>query len=397
MCLNSAEGVHPVSGHLRRNDCFSTRDLPKLSVYQIQQWPEISKLWAELDEVSPYSSFYLSTEWTTAWLEVFGQLLRPEILVFEHESNPVAICLLVRSTERRGPFRIKRIYLNTVGGEIADRTLMEFNNLLCRVGWEEKTSAALAAYLQSLEWDEFAVEGIPPGPILNCFLNSSFSALPPIISTLPSYYVDLGQLRQSKTSYESSLSSNTREQLRRSLKRYAKLGEISVEAAAEQPRAEELFEEMCGLHQSRWQKKGEEGAFGPGRRLDFHRTLIRKAFAKGSIQLMRVTAGQQTIGILYNFVKNGKVYFFQSGFNYSGEDKHLKPGLVTHTFAIRYCLNAGFTDYDFLAGDAQYKRSLAKDCRQLDWVVFARPRVKLSVIERLRSVKRRLRSLMRNA
>jgi hypothetical protein len=374
----------------------SPPDLPKLSIYQSNQWPEVVKLWAELDEVSPYSSFYLSTEWTTAWLQVFGQLLRPEILVFQHENTAVGICLLVRSTERRGPFDIERIYLNTVGGDTTDRTLMEFNNLLCRAGCEENTSKALAAHLQSREWDEFAVDGISPGPILDCFQISGFSQLPPIVSVLPSYYVNLEQLRQSKASYDSSLSSNTREQLRRSLKRYAKRGEVRVEVAAELSRAEELFEEMRGMHQLRWQKKGDAGAFGPGRRLEFHRTLVRQAFAKGSIQLLRVAAGDETIGILYNFVKNRKVYFFQSGFRY-GSDKHLKPGLVTHALAINHYLNAGFNDYDFLAGDAQYKRSLAKDCRQMAWVVFPRPRVKLVVIERLRAIKRRLRSITRKA
>jgi hypothetical protein len=387
--------VSIVTPKLAGHDSSPPPKFPKLSVYQTQQWPEVSKLWAELDEVSPYSSFYLSTEWTTVWLEVFGEMLQPEILVFENEERATGICLLVRSTERRGPFRVKRIYLNTVGGDIEDRTLMEFNNLLCRAGWEEKNVGALAAYLQSLEWDEFVVEGISPGPLLDCFRVSGFSQLPPVTSTMPSYYVNLEQLRQSGASYESSLSSNTREQLRRSVRRYATIGEVRVEVATELFRADQLFDEMCGMHQSRWQEKGETGAFGPGRRLEFHRTLIRQAFEKGSIQLLRVAAGEQTIGILYNFAKNGKVYFFQSGFNYS-DDKHLKPGLVTHVFAVRYCLNAGFTEYDFLAGDAQYKRSLARECRQLNWVVFARPRTKLFVIERLRAMKRRLRSVIRN-
>jgi CelD/BcsL family acetyltransferase involved in cellulose biosynthesis len=385
-----------VTAKLAAQNLSRPPNFPKLSVYQTHQWPEVIKLWAELDEVSPYSSFYLSTEWTTAWLEVFGELLQPEILVFEHENTATGICLLVRSTERRGPFRVKRIYLNTVGGDVADRTLMEFNNLLCQASWEEKNANALAAHLQSLEWDEFAVEGISPGPILDCLRGNGFSQLPCVISTMPSYYVNLRQLHESKASYESSLSSNTREQLRRSLRRYATIGEVRVEAAAELSRAEELFDEMCRMHQSRWQKKGETGAFGPGRRLEFHRTLIRQAFAKGGIQLLRVTAGEETIGILYNFVKAGKVYFFQSGFNYIG-DKHLKPGLVTHVLAVGYCLNAGYTEYDFLAGDAQYKRSLAKDCRQLAWVVFARPRTKLALIEGLRVIKRRLRSLIRMA
>lgn len=367
----------------------------KLSTFRAHEWPEVARVWAELEDASPYSSFYLSTEWTDAWLRIFGESLQPEILIFEQEHIAVGICLLVRSIEWRGPFRVKRIYLNTVGGDIADRTLMEFNNLLCRAGWEEKVAAALGSYLQGLKWDEFAIDGISPGPILDCLKTDGFPHFRPVISSRPRYYVDLERLRQSKASYESSLSSNTREQLRRSLTRYAKIGAVQVEVAPDLSSAERLFEEMCQMHQSRWKKRGETGSFAPGRRLEFHRTLIRQAFAKGSIQLLRVSAGKETIGILYNFVKRGKVYFFQSGFNYTG-DKHLKPGLVTHAYAVRHCLEAGFGDYDFLAGDARYKRSLAKDCGQLAWVVFARPSIKLVVIEKLRAVKRHLRSVIKN-
>ncbi|MGB0109168.1 MAG: GNAT family N-acetyltransferase, partial [Terriglobales bacterium] len=102
------------------------------------------------------------------------------------------------------------------------------------------------------------------------------------------------------------------------------------------------------------------------------------------------SAGEETIGILYNFVHKGKVSFYQSGLNYT-KDKHLKPGLVTHACAIQECLALGFDDYDFLAGDARYKRSLAKDSRHLAWVVFARSSLKLALIEFLRAVKRKVR------
>jgi CelD/BcsL family acetyltransferase involved in cellulose biosynthesis len=142
------------------------------------------------------------------------------------------------------------------------------------------------------------------------------------------------------------------------------------------------------MHQSRWTNRGEEGAFAPGRRLEFHRALIRHAYAKGSIHLLRVSAGGQTIGILYNFVQDGTIYFFQSGFNYCG-DRRLKPGLATHACAIQYCLDNGFSKYDFLVGDARYKRSLAKHSAPLAWVVFPRPTSKTIVIDSLRFLKRR--------
>ncbi|HZR67078.1 MAG TPA: GNAT family N-acetyltransferase [Terriglobales bacterium] len=360
----------------------------QLSIYSARDWPQISHFWGELEKSSPYSSFYLSTDWTAAWLEIFGELLQPQLLVFKNEEFAVAVCLLVESIERRGPFRVKQIYMNTSGEDVDDRTLMEFNGLLCREGWEDAVSQVLSEHLQTLRWDEFAVDGILPGKVLN----SLKMALPQSATSLdrPSFYVNLEQLRSISQPFESTLSSNTREQLRRSMRLYSALGEIRVQVASSLSESEEFFEELRQMHQARWERLGETGAFPPGRRLEFHRALIRRAFASGSIQMLRVSAGTETIGVLYNFVRDGKVYFFQSGFQYK-PDKRLKPGLVTHVCAIQYCLQAGFSEYDLLAGDARYKRSLAKDCRQMAWVVFARPSLKLGLIERLRAVKRLLK------
>ena len=361
-----------------------------LSVYSLKDWPRVEPLWVKLADSSPYSSFYLSAEWMGSWLEIFGELLQPQILVFEQQGVGVGACLLVKSNQRRGPFRVRRIYLNSGGEDPADRGTAEFNGLLCSPGYEQAIAKAMSAHLSALEWDEFAVDGMCPGPFLSKLQRDCFPDLLLTSIVRPSFYVDLDHLRQSGIPYESSLSPNTRQQLRRSMKFYCNLGSVRTEVARDLARVEEFFEEMIQLHNLTWKGRGEPGAFASGRRLAFHRTLIRRAFARGGIQMLRVTAGNETIGVLYNFVQNGKIYFNQSGFNYS-RDKRLKPGLVTHFCAIQYCLEQGFGDYDFLAGDARYKRSLAKNCRQLAWVIFAKPSTKLALIEFLRTVKRRVK------
>ncbi|MGA7924668.1 MAG: GNAT family N-acetyltransferase [Candidatus Sulfotelmatobacter sp.] len=366
----------------------------KVLVYSVKDWFKVEPLWAKLADSSPYSSFYLSADWTAAWIETFGNLLQPDILVFEEEAVAVGACLLVKSTERRGPFHVRRVYLNTGGEDLGDRSAMEFNSVLCRAGCEQGIAETLGAYLRTLEWDEFTVEGICPGPVVSWLQTNAFPELPASITVRPSFYVDLDRLRQFNISLESSLSPNTRQQLLRSLRLYGKQGAIRTEVARDLPRAEEFFDEMTQLHRITWKARGEPGAFASARRLAFHRVLIRRAFARGAIQMLRVTVGDETVGILYNFIQKGKVYFFQSGFNYS-PNKHLKPGLVTHTCAIQHCLEQGFDDYDFLAGEARYKRSFANDCRPLAWVVFARPSIKLALIEFLRALKRRVNSRAR--
>jgi CelD/BcsL family acetyltransferase involved in cellulose biosynthesis len=105
--------------------------------------------------------------------------------------------------------------------------------------------------------------------------------------------------------------------------------------------------------------------------------------------LAELCAGNERIGALYCFVHRGKVYFYQSGFRYSSDGK-MKPGLLTHYFSIRYCLKRPeLNEYDFLAGDSQYKRSLATANRPLQWIVVRRFTVPSLLFGGLRWMKRK--------
>ncbi len=97
--------------------------------------------------------------------------------------------------------------------------------------------------------------------------------------------------------------------------------------------------------------------------------------------------------MLYNFVHQGTVYFYQSGFRYE-EDNRLKPGHVTHALVIQACLDRGLDSYDFLASQAsgsRYKQSLATDTRRLAWTVLRRPTVRTHLVSALRRLKRLVR------
>ena len=126
------------------------------------------------------------------------------------------------------------------------------------------------------------------------------------------------------------------------------------------------------MHQTYWTRRGHPGAFLRGFFEPFHRDLIFRRFGAGEIQLLRVLAGEKCIGCLYNIVKDGHVYAYQSGFDY-GADSRLKPGLVSHCLAINYNLAIGAQVYDFMAGDSRYKKNLGTDFVEMSWLVLQRP------------------------
>ena len=122
-----------------------------------------------------------------------------------------------------------------------------------------------------------------------------------------------------------------------------------------------MLNDLAELNQRRWSGQGSASAFASPRFLAFHHNLIRKCFSAGAIQLLRVSAGAQTVGVLYNFVYRGKVYFYQCGFHYTG-DRRLSPGRVTLAMAIQYSLDAGLEDLISWPGRRVTRRSYPRAC-----------------------------------
>jgi CelD/BcsL family acetyltransferase involved in cellulose biosynthesis len=355
----------------------------EVTVYPAHAWKQVEQGWTELARASPYASFFLGVEWTASWVEVFGPALDPEILLFHADGKVVGACLLVSRVEFRGPFPVRRIYLNTSGEDDADSPFIEYNNLLCLAGWEAPIAEAIYRHVRPRPWDEFVAKGFCEGPSLEA-LKNAFAGCSPLIGLCPSYYVDLARIREEGASYESVLGGNTRRNLRKAFRKY---GDPRVEEATTLPGALGMLDELAELHQRSWTARNQPGMFASELFFAFHRSLISRAFPHGGVQLVRVTAGGETVGILYNFVADGRVYFYQSGLRYDAERRR-SPGVVTIACAVTCCLEKGLNECDFLAGEREYKRWLSTGSHRLVWALFRRPSWKLRTIEILRRLKR---------
>jgi CelD/BcsL family acetyltransferase involved in cellulose biosynthesis len=356
--------------------------------YAATAWPEVAPVWAELERECPRASFFLSEVWVETWIETFGPGLDVSILVFEAAGRAVGACLLVAAKRRSALLPVRRISLNASGEADSETTYIEFNDLLCRQGYEVAIAEALAGHLSGRQWDEITLDGFCQGP--------AYGALKGVLRRLdleenwkPSYFVDLAAIRKKGTPYEIALSGSIRRKLRERSRYQAEAGPLRLDAAGDVPAACAMLESLAELNQRRWSGQGSASAFASPRFLAFHRSLIRKCFSAGAIQLLRVSAGAQTVGVLYNFVYRGKVYFYQCGFHYT-EDRRLSPGRVTLAMAIQYSLDAGLEDFDFMAGESSHKKELSTGARNLVWAEFRRRSLKITVLNRLRQLKRRM-------
>ena len=167
-----------------------------------------------------------------------------------------------------------------------------------------------------------------------------------------------------------SLSANARYQIRRSNRRLAERGggALAIAAAADVAEALAWLEALMALHGETWRRRGQPGAFADPFAVRFHRALVARFFARGELDLLRITAGSgMVVGYLYNFRRNGRIYAYQSGFCQAEEGSHEKPGLSCHALAVARALAAGDAAYDFLAGAHRYKLSLANATQPLLW------------------------------
>ena len=271
--------------------------------------------------------------------------------------------------------------MQTTGDPDLDGLAIEYNGILVHQQAPRETATACLAYLFQRKdlCDELYLDGVDPHwkDMAACLAGTVQVRKSEVCPYLDLRAVGGGPVLD-------HLSRNTRHQIKRSRKLY---GNIQIEAAADITDAERIWGELRALHQDYWHGKGQRSAFDNTGFDPFHERLIRQHLQTGKIQLLRVTGDRETIGCLYGFVHRGCVYAYQSGFRASS-DNRTKPGLVCHSEAIELNRRLGAKIYDFLAGDARYKRSLSNTSNELLWLVIQRARAVFWLENRLKQLKR---------
>lgn len=334
---------------------------------------------------SPYATFFLRAEWVESWLEIFAPLLATEILVFRAASEPVAAAVLVRRMAYYRIFPVRCVFLNTSGEDARDTPCFEFNNLLCLEGWEQPVAVALRDYLERRPWDEFRLDGFCPGPPLEA-LGAAFAGAVRCSTVRQDYFINLQALRETNTPYEKALGYKTRNRMRLTFRHY---GQTTLETAASTDAALQMLDQLASLHQATWVERGQPGVFASSRFVAFHRALVRRVFPAAGIQMVRVSAGQQPVGLLYNMIHAGKLYCYQWGLHYT-PDKRTRPGVLTVACAVQHCLtDPALAEFHFMAGAGHYKEHLTTDSNQLEWVIFQKDNWRTAAIRWLQRWYRR--------
>lgn len=368
---------------------FKHPPIPLLAIKECELSPDsgLPRWLPGLYEQAGNANIFLSPSWVKTWLGIYGHDFEIREISWWHEDNCVAGVLLLFRQAKRGPFPIRLAILNTAGEADENAPFIEYNNVLCLDGYEDHVACSLSRYLTQQSWDQLYLAGYCESSVIARLKNYILpGAWDSIGKNGP--YIDLTAINEG--GLDMYFSSNTRTQIRRSIKIYEKRGTLRVEAASNLEECFIFLDALAELHRAAWERREQPGGFRSERFILFHKSLIQELWPEHSVELLRISSGNDVIGYIYNYLSENKVYFYQSGFAHE-EDSKIKPGMVTHYLAASDYLSRGFCEYDFMAGEARYKKSLAKSCRTLHWSWVDRDNARMKLINLARNIVRYLR------
>lgn len=355
-------------------------------VLAIEAFPGLETLGAWWRDLEPRCDARLFLAWP--WVHAFlaEAAIVPRLVTARVDGVLAGLGLLQAAvrTRHRGLVTSRTLFVNLAGDPAVDCVYPEYNGFLV----DRRFGAALEARMTT-----FLVQSPPPPG----FDEMRFSGVPAryldharetglavhVQSDSGTATVDLDAVRRSGRGYIEQLSSNRRYQLRRAQRHYAALGPLALDVAGDVAEALRFLDALAELHQRYWTGRGQLGGFGPPFALRFHRRLIAEALPLGAVELLRVRAGEQAVGYLYNLVWRGWVGAYASGFAY-GDDAKATPGYVSFLLAIERHLALGNRVFDFMAGESRYKMSLGKPSERLQWFDLQQPRLVLKLEAMLR-------------
>jgi len=357
-----------------------------VSVETLQNIAKLETDWKELEAQATHS-FYLSWLWIGTWLRHLPVAAQPHVLVARTSSKIVGLAIICRRRAWSfGPHARARWLLNETGDVRFDRLFIEYNDILAERSLADATRVAcLEALAHHLRYsDQLVLSGIGQDfELAACRTAGRVGFLTEVKAVDTARWIDFAKIRQKGANYRATLGRNTRQAISRAMRLYAERGPIEFRTLEATSEALVAFDLLAELHQARWRHKG---SFANPSFRRFHEDLIARGVPTGTVRISRTLVGDQTIGILYNFVHDGRVLNYQSGFLFE-RDGRLKPGLISHVLAVEDSIGRGERGYDFLAGSAGHKSHLANAEHPLRWIAIGRDSPERRIEAKLRGAK----------
>lgn len=319
-------------------------------ISESNEFESLSEVWDSLIRKSKDNNpIYLTHEWLLTWWKHFGEGKKLNILLIEKEGQLIGIVPLMRTEYRIGLINIHA--LETIGS-------LNCNHIcLVRSGKREEAVTAFIAYLEK-EFDKgelvLRLTWVPGDCEFLDLLRSRISLhasnliMQEKVKTLAPYIT----LPATWDEYSRWLSPNRRHVLRRKLRSLEKAHSVEFRDCTKD-NLDDMLSRFIDLHEKRWQSANVSSVFSDPKMKGFYRDIATRFLEKGWLHFSCLIVDSEVASAEYGFIYNHKFYCATSARDIKYAEYSV--GHLHQMFLIKYAIEKGLREFDFLKGDEPYK------------------------------------------
>ena len=351
--------------HNLHNLSVSDPNLQFQTLHTAGEFQLLEPEWDALLKQTAAKNFFLSFAYLKMWLENAGPGVKLHLVTARDASGQLCGIAPLCVVRGRKGLRRRLRHLTIMGGQYD--SLAEYGDFIILPALEQEVAAAFTRMVlgsRALKWDLLHFQLARNNSVSMGVVQKELGHIGnPEITVQPAY---ICSMQDTWEEFLDSRSSRTRQGIRYRDRRLASEHSIAFHHAGKDISYEEALEVLIRLNRMRW---GQDGtAFHTDRFIRFHRTLVAHLGPAGHTSIMLLQADGQYIAARYDFAWGGRVINFQTGWH--PDWAVYSPSLVLLSYAVRHFREQGFTEYDFLAGDAKYK---------LDWSTRTEPLMNIEI------------------
>lgn len=319
----------------------------------------VKENWQTVYQADPNAHYFVSWGWLRGYFEITERRWFILAAKSSEGSDYVAFFPLAEAVSN-----LKMIRSLRMGGS----PLSDYTGFVCLPEFEETVLEVFAQYVQTnLKWDRFHLRDVLDARVetfLAYFPQSEFDIVEQDRVVCP--YIPLPS--DWDTYLMKNLKKLPRNQMRKALRTIDTLADVKY-VLADNDNFDENLEVLLTLWQERWKQPTEQ-----------FRILLRYSMETGALWLSTLWLGEEPIAGLACFVDahKGRMYSYMGGYdpNYS----KLAPGKILDGTSIRFAIEHGFKEYDYLRGDEPYKFRLGAIKRHNKYFLVSRTGLKGKLI-----------------
>lgn len=338
--------------------------------------------WQDVYRRDSLAQFFISWNWISTKIKELNQRQIPWLIlaakVNSNASDYVGFLPLTIETDK---YEQAIFFYNELA--LLGRGDAEHPGYLSLPESEAEVAKSLANYLQQLDfWSIFSLSGVPQASdrlnlLLANFDSASFQTQEDLtenyhnpLDLVNNQIVPYVALPDSWSQYlQDSLSSNTRQKIRRFLRKIENSAEFSI-TKVNGSNLEQHIEILSQLWRASWSsRKGDKECNDI---LHYMALELRQCFEYGCLRLPVLWQADKPLAAVANLIDfEKKTVSFLIG----GRDETFRkfaPGFVLHADAIRSAIAQGFKIYDFLIGNEAYKYSFGAQERYIQTMTVER-------------------------